>query len=684
MSASTLTTQLRRQRYQIKDRRGRPAETAGQMLARVAGAIAAAEANYLVSQSEVPISARQFHRLMSSGTFLPNSPTLMNAGRDKGMLSACFVLPVPDSVEGIFEAVKHSALIQKAGGGTGFAFDSLRPTGDLVASSGGMTSGPISFMRVFAEATRAIQQGAFRRGANMGMMSVAHADILKFITAKGQPGTFENFNLSVKITDAFMRALEQRPTSPHVVTNPRDGGTYFIPRNVDIHQHGIPDLLPAGPTRKRCYTVREVWKLIVASAHASGEPGICFIDRVNNFNPTPLLGRLEATNPCGEQPLLPYESCNLGSIALNKFVLAGGGLDWSRLARTVRLAVRFLDDVIEVNHYPVDEIRQATMGNRKIGLGLMGFADALILLGLRYDSMEAVKLAETLSNFLTDAAHQTSEELAQVRGCFQNWSGSIWDTKYHRAMRNAACTTIAPTGSISILAGCSSGIEPLFGVATTRRVLGKEFLEISPVVQQIGDRQGWLTRRVRAALLEGVPPGCIRGFPRELAEVLVTAHDVSPEWHVRVQAAFQGHIDSAVSKTVNLPEDATVADVDKVFRLAYELGCKGITVYRDRSCDAQTFTAAGSLRRTAPGSDKRRAPANRATLAERVGLPVSGDTACPVCERHSPNELGVTKNTACEVAEDGAKQQTRTQPATRRHQALRRALKSSTARTGYG
>ena len=385
----------------------------------------------------------------------------------------------------------------------------------------------------------------------------------------------------------------------------------------------------------------------VAGAYASGEPGICFIDRVNDFNPTPLLGRLEATNPCGEQPLLAYESCNLGSINLAKFVLAGGGLDWSRLARTIHLAVRFLDDVIEVNHYPVDEIRQATMGNRKIGLGLMGFADALILLGIRYDSQEAVKLAETLSDFLTDAARHASQELAQIRGCFPNWTGSIWDTKYHRAMRNAACTTIAPTGSISILAGCSSGIEPLFGVATSRRVLGKEFLEISPVVQRIGDRQGWLTRRVRAALLGGVPPRDIRGIPRELAEVLVTAHEVSPEWHVRVQAAFQAHIDNAVSKTVNLPEEATVADVDNIFRLAFELGCKGITVYRDRSCGAQTLMAAGGSRKVAVGTDKNTPPGNRAILAERVGLPASGDSTCPVCERHSPNGPGVTKNTAC-------------------------------------
>ena len=680
----SLRNELLRQRYLLKDARGNLVEIREEVFARTARAVAMAEANYGASTLSVDSRAEDFRKLMSAGVFLPNSPTLMNAGRKNGMLSACFVLPVEDSIDGIFRSIWDTALIQKAGGGTGFDFGSLRPTGDLVASSGGTTSGPMSFMRVFAEATSAIQQGAFRRGANMAMMSVEHPDILKFVTAKSQPGSFENFNLSVKVTNAFMDKVRCQPECDHLVVNPRDGRKYMIPKDLSVRDYGIEDLLPAGLPKRPCYTVADVWDLIVRGAHARGEPGLCFIDRVNLDNPTPALGKLQATNPCGEQPLLPFESCNLGSINLARFILPDKGeVDWNRLRAAVGLAIRFLDDAVDASYYPIPHVQEVTLGNRKIGLGVMGFADALVLQGIRYDSPQAVKFAEKLASFLRQRAHQASEWLAARRGCFPNWAGSTWDTEHHRPMRNAACTTIAPTGSISILARCSSGIEPIFGVVTRRRALGKEFVEVHPLVERLGRHQGWLTARVRAALLDGTPASRIRGFPKRLAELLVTAHEVAPQWHVRVQAAFQQYVDSAVSKTVNLPAEATVADVDKTFRLAYELGCKGITVFRDRSCDAQTFTAAGSLRSTAPGSDKGRAPANRATLAERVGLPVSGDTACPVCERHSPNGLGMTKNTACGVAEDGPKQRTRTQPATRRRQALRRALKSTTARTGY-
>jgi len=538
---------------------------------------------------------------MRRAEFLPNSPTLMNAGRESGMLSACFVLPVEDSIEGIFDSIKHTAQIQKAGGGTGFAFDTLRPTGDRVASSGGRTSGPISFMRVFAEATKAIQQGAFRRGANMGMMSVDHPDILHFVTAKMVPGAFENFNLSVKMTDAFMERLRDQPDAPHIVSNPRTGRRYVIPKSVDAAQYTLQDLLPEDHATNDCYSIRDLWNLAVSSAHATGEPGVCYIDAVNDDNPTPSLGRIEATNPCAEQPLLPFESCNLGSINLVKFVdRQRGDVNWHELGRAIKYAVRFLDDVIDVNHYPIPQIRDITLGNRKIGLGFMGFADAVASLGIRYDSDGAVNFAEKVSRFLTTQAHKTSQNLAEERGCFPNWSGSIWDTQYHRPMRHAACTTIAPTGSISIIAGCSSGIEPIFNLVTRRRSLDdKEFLEIHPLIEQLGKSEGWMTNRVRASLLEGVPSEEIRSFPKQLAQVLVTAHEISPEWHVRVQAAVQKDIDNAVSKTVNLPADAPLKDVDAIFRLAYQLGCKGITVYCDDSQEDQTLSSAGNPQRSA-------------------------------------------------------------------------------------
>ena len=590
---TSLRGELLHQRYLLKDGEGRVVETPRQMFTRVASVVAAAEAKCGASKSEIQSLARRFHQMMRRGEFLPNSPTLMNAGRLNGMLSACFVLPVADSIDAIFDAVKNAALIQKAGGGTGFAFDSLRPTGDRVASSGGGTSGPISFMRVFAEATRAIQQGASRRGANMAMMSVEHPDILKFIVAKTEAGAFANFNLSVKITDAFMERLQEEPGPPHIVTNPRTGQRYAIPKKVDPASYVLQDLLPVGRVNLPRYTVSDVWELIIACAYATGEPGICFIDRINRDNPTPALGRIEVTNPCGEQPLLPYESCNLGSINIARFVDAQGRtVHWDRLAKAIRLAVRFLDDVVDANHYPLPAIRRVTFGNRKIGLGIMGFADALLLLGIRYDTEEAVRFAERVARFLAEQAHRASEQLARSRGCFPNWPRSLWNRRCHRLMRNATCTTIAPTGSINILAGCSSGIEPIFAVAAIRRALGNEFVELHPLVAELGKHQGWMSTRVRAGLLKGGPPRKIRGFPRQLADLLVTAHEIAPAWHVKVQAAFQKHIDNAVSKTVNLPEDATKEEVDRVFRLAYELGCKGITVYRDACQEDQTLSSA--------------------------------------------------------------------------------------------
>ncbi len=587
----SLVEELLCRRYLLKDEYGRCVETVDGMFRRVAAAVARAEEKY--DKAEREVAEAQFLRLMRDG-LLPNSPTLMNAGREMGLLSACFVLPVPDSIDGIFDAVKQTAMIQKAGGGTGFSFDCLRPTGDLVRSSGGTTSGPISFMKVFSEATQAIQQGAFRRGANMAMMSVDHPDILNFIRAKENAGALSNFNCSVKVSQAFMDFLKAQPDRLHVVVNARTKQQYWIPRAIKA-SYSIQDLVPVSGDATGCYTTGEVWDLIVRNAHASGEPGICFIDRINIDNPTPHLGTIEATNPCGEQPLLPFESCNLASIDLSKFVRPDGkGMAWRDFIDTISWAVRFLDDVVDVNHYPISEIRDMTLGNRKIGLGIMGFADALILQGIRYDSEEAERFARTVAFLLAVKSRRASEALASQRGPFPNWKGSILDTRYHRQMRNATTTTIAPTGSISIIAGCSSGIEPVFAYATKRRALdGQEFAAVHPLLEKLGRRDGWMTKRVREALCDGAQPRDIKGFPARLVEAMVTSHEVSPEWHVRIQAVFQHQIDAAVSKTVNLPHDAPVAEVDRVFRMAYDFGCKGITVYRDGSRSGQTLTAPG-------------------------------------------------------------------------------------------
>jgi ribonucleoside-diphosphate reductase alpha chain len=593
----SLRLEVFRQRYLLKDPLGNPLETPRRMLVRVADAVASVEANYGAKSPEEQAVKRQFLRMMRRMHFLPNSPTLMNAGREKGMCCACFVLEVEDSIEGIFEAVKQTALIQKAGGGTGFAFDRLRPTGDYVASSGGRTSGPISFWRVFSVTTNGIEQGSHRRGANMGMVSIEHPDVVKFIMAKRQPGEFENFNVSIKVTDAFMKRLEADPQERHVVTNPRNQEHYVIPKSVDLASYAIQDLLPPETASVPCFSRSDIWEMITSSAYASGEPGVCNIDRINEDNPTPSLGRIEATNPCGEQPLLANEACNLGSINLAKFVRPSGAeMDWGRLRETVRLAVRFLDNVVDLTSYPTEAIRVRSMGNRKIGLGMMGFADCLVLLGLRYDTQEAVQFASEVSKFIQTEAHKASEDLAHERGNFTNWADSTWCKLHQRRMRNASVTTIAPTGSISILANCSSGIEPLFSLAYRRRALdGQEFIQVHPLLEKLGRRDGWMTGAIRQAMLDGAPARDIPGIPRNLAEVLVTAHQIAPEWHVKMQAAFQANTDNAVSKTVNLPASATIEDVDKVFRMAFELGCKGITVYRDGSRAGQTFSGAKAL-----------------------------------------------------------------------------------------
>lgn len=592
-SQPDISLEVLKRRCLLKDHEGNIIETPEQMYMRVATTIAEVESKYGVARQMIQLLCEIFYKLMASGKFLPNSPTLMSAGQPEGLLSACFVLPVNDSINEIFEAVRNTALIQKAGGGTGFAFDKLRPTGDIVASSGGTTSGPISFWRVIAETTNAIQQGAHRRGANMGMMSVEHPDILKFIHAKQDMTSFNNFNISVKVTDSFMNALCETPNAQHMVTNPRTQQSYVIPRTVDLHTYRIQDLTPVDERRDDCFTVLEIWKMITTNAHTTGEPGVCYIDRVNEDNPTPALGSINATNPCGEQPLLDFEACNLGSLNISKFVLPDGSdLDWEALGEATDFSVRFLDDVIEANHWPIPEIMNISLGNRKIGLGIMGFADTLVLLGIRYDSDEAVDFAKRLSGFIQDKAHQASRKLAQQRGSFPNWQDSIWNTDRQIPMRNAACTTIAPTGSISIIAKCSSSIEPIFKLVYKRRALdGTEFVQLHPLLERLGAKQGWLNEQIRAELISGVDPREIRGIPVDLGEIFVTAHEIAPEWHVRVQAAFQSNVDNAVSKTVNLPADATVDDVDRIFKLAYKLRCKGVTVYRDNSRNNQVLSA---------------------------------------------------------------------------------------------
>lgn len=540
-----------KRRYLLKDERGKVIETPGQMFKRVAEAIAKADLKYSKSKEEVKEIERSFYQLMSNLEFLPNSPTLMNAGTELGQLAACFVLPVEDSIEGIFGAVKNMAVIHQSGGGTGFSFSRLRPQGDVVKSTGGIASGPVSFMRVFDVATGVIKQGGKRRGANMGILNVDHPDILEFIRAK-EGGAFANFNTSVAVTDDFMHAVERN------------------------EEYGLVN--PRTKEEVRRIKARDIFNEIVSYAWKTGDPGIIFIDELNRHNPLSTVGTIEATNPCGEQPLLPYESCNLGSINVSKFVNPDEGeVDWERLKEVVWICVRFLDDVIDVNRYPMPEIDEITKANRKIGLGIMGFAELLIKLRIAYDSKDALLMGEKLMQFVTNEARQCSRVLGLEKGSFPNFERSVWST--YKAMRNATVTTIAPTGTISIIAGCSSGIEPLFAVAFVRNVLGG-MLEINKLFEKIAKERGFYTKDLMIEMAKHGSLQDIGGIPEDIKRVFVTALDISPEWHVRMQAAFQKYTDNSVSKTVNLPPDASWDDVKNVFLLAYKLKCKGITVYR--------------------------------------------------------------------------------------------------------
>ncbi|MBS7616629.1 vitamin B12-dependent ribonucleotide reductase [Candidatus Bathyarchaeota archaeon] len=539
-----------RKRYLLRDEAKQTIEEPAQMFRRVAKAIARTDKKYGEDPKE---SEEIFYKMMTKLEFLPNSPTLFNAGTRLGQLSACFVLPVEDSLESIFTAVRNMALIEKSGGGVGFNFSRLRPKGDIVMSTKGVASGPVSFMRVFDVATEVIKAGGKRRGAMMGILRVDHPDIIEFITAKQKPGFLSNFNISVAVTDEFMKAVEE-------------DGEYWL-------------INPRSKEKTGKLKTKEVWNLIAHSAWASGDPGVVFIDEINRHNPTPEIGVIESTNPCGEQPLLPYESCNLGSINLSRMV-ADGSVNWEKLRETVRNAVHFLDNVIDVNHYPLKEIERITKANRKIGLGVMGFADMLAKLRIPYNSDEALELAERLMKFINEEAHRKSEEIAERRGSFPNFEKSVLKDKY-KAMRNATVTTIAPTGSISIIAGCSSGIEPFFAISFMRNVLdGTRLFETNPLFEIVAKQRGFYDAQLLEEIAKTGSVQRIEKIPDDIKKIFVTALDIAPEWHVKMQAAFQKYTDNAVSKTVNMPFEASVEDVRKVFELAWRLKCKGVTVFR--------------------------------------------------------------------------------------------------------
>ncbi len=561
-----------KKRYLKKNSQGKVIENPSGMFHRVANHVAQSENRFRKGKSAEDTAA-EFYEMMARLEFLPNSPTIMNAGKDVGQLSACFVIPIEDSLDSIFQAVKNTAIIHQTGGGTGFSFSNLRPKDDRVSSTGGVASGPVSFMKVFNTGTEVIKQGGTRRGANMGVLRVDHPDILEFIWAKDNPQELVNFNISVAVTDKFMKAVKQDRSYPLI--NPRTKKTI------------------------RRLNAKEVFTQISEAAWKMGDPGIIFIDRINSANPTPKIGSIESTNPCGEQPLLPYESCNLGSVNLTKMLRKKGNkfsIDYERLSKTTEDAVRFLDNVIDVNHYPLPEIESITKANRKIGLGVMGFADTLILLGIPYNSEEAIKTAGDIMSFIQQVSKNASYKLAKERGAFPNFNDSIYYGSGSPPLRNSTTTTIAPTGTLSIIAGCSSGIEPLYAVSFAREILdGLRLVEINPIFRKMTSSAGIYNEELVSAVSRSESIQEIPSIPQEIKELFVTTFDITPSWHVRMQAVFQKHVDNAVSKTINLPADATRKDVEEAFLTAYSLGCKGVTVFRNGSRPKQVLSCANVL-----------------------------------------------------------------------------------------
>ena len=594
-------------RYLVKDADGKPTEVPENLYRRVARNIAEGERSYGAADMDVELLAERFYQLMARNQFMPNSPTLMNAGRELQQLSACFVLAVPDSIDGIFEAAKHTAVIHKSGGGTGFAFSNLRPESDRVGSTGGVASGPVSFIRIFDTATDVVKQGGTRRGANMGILDVSHPDVLKFVHSKDDDASLQNFNISVAVTEKFMQSVESGST--HDLVNPN------------------------SKVKVKSIEAKPLFDEMVESAWKTGDPGIIFIDRMNDerSNPVPKRGPIQATNPCGEQPLYSYDSCNLGSINLAKFVVEsddGPAVDWDELGGVVESTVRFLDNVVTMNNYPIPEIAETSTSIRRIGLGVMGWADMLILMGIPYNSQAALDLGEKVMRFIDEKATGASETLAGERGNFPDWDDSVYGPGGQlgpRPMRNSTRTTIAPTGTISIIANCSSGIEPLFALSYVRHVMDNaRLVEVNPYFEAVARREGFYSPELMEKLADLGSAQGLEEVPQWVQDIFVTSHDISPDWHVKMQAAFQKYTDNAVSKTVNFANHASVEDVRQVYMLAYREGCKGVTIYRDGSKSqqvlntGQTQKARESDEAPHAGPTPRRRPSKVQGITEKV------------------------------------------------------------------